>query len=410
MKKQRSFQKNKKGMVITMKYDFDEQIERRGSDCLKYDFAVERGMPEDILPLWVADMDFRTAPCITERIQKDAAFGIFGYTDSKDDYFQTLSKWYETYFNWKVEKDWLVKTPGIVFAIATAVSAFTKEGDSVLIQQPVYYPFSSVIRNNNRKLVNNELVLKEGRYEMDLEDFEKKIVQEKVKLFILCSPHNPVGRVWTEKELQRIGEICLKYDVKIVSDEIHSDFVYPGIVHHVLMTVDERFQDICIVCTAPSKTFNLAGLQVSNVWIPNPELRRIFEQKISAVGYSEVNMLGLHACQAAYEGGREWLEQLKEYLKGNLDFVRNYLKENIPQIKLIEPEGTYLVWLDCRELGLSEKELEQFIAQKAKLWLDDGIIFGKAGEGFERVNIACPRATLKEALERLKKAAATLTV
>lgn len=410
MKKQRSFQKNKKGMVITMKYDFDEQIERRGSDCLKYDFAVERGMPEDILPLWVADMDFRTAPCITERIQKDAAFGIFGYTDSKDDYFQTLSKWYETYFNWKVEKDWLVKTPGIVLAIATAVSAFTKEGDSVLIQQPVYYPFSSVIRNNNRKLVNNELVLKEGRYEMDLEDFEKKIVQEKVKLFILCSPHNPVGRVWTEEELQRIGEICLKYDVKIVSDEIHSDFVYPGIVHHVLMTVDERFQDICIVCTAPSKTFNLAGLQVSNVWIPNPELRRIFEQKISAVGYSEVNMLGLHACQAAYEGGREWLEQLKEYLKGNLDFVRNYLKENIPQIKLIEPEGTYLVWLDCRELGLSEKELEQFIAQKAKLWLDDGIIFGKAGEGFERVNIACPRATLKEALERLKKAAATLTV
>ncbi len=410
MKKQRSFQKNKKGMVITMKYDFDEQIERRGSDCLKYDFAVERGMPEDILPLWVADMDFRTAPCITERIQKDAAFGIFGYTDSKDDYFQTLSKWYETYFNWKVEKDWLVKTPGIVFAIATAVSAFTKEGDSVLIQQPVYYPFSSVIRSNNRKLVNNELVLKEGRYEMDLEDFEKKIVQEKVKLFILCSPHNPVGRVWTEEELQRIGEICLKYDVKIVSDEIHSDFVYPGIVHHVLMTVDERFQDICIVCTAPSKTFNLAGLQVSNVWIPNPELRRIFEQKISAVGYSEVNMLGLHACQAAYEGGREWLEQLKEYLKGNLDFVRNYLKENIPQIKLIEPEGTYLVWLDCRELGLSEKELEQFIAQKAKLWLDDGIIFGKAGEGFERVNIACPRATLKEALERLKKAAATLTV
>lgn len=397
-------------MVITMKYDFDEQIERRGSDCLKYDFAVERGMPEDILPLWVADMDFRTAPCITERIQKDAAFGIFGYTDSKDDYFQTLSKWYETYFNWKVEKDWLVKTPGIVFAIATAVSAFTKEGDSVLIQQPVYYPFSSVIRNNNRKLVNNELVLKEGRYEMDLVDFEKKIVQEKVKLFILCSPHNPVGRVWTEEELQRIGEICLKYDVKIVSDEIHSDFVYPGIVHHVLMTVNKRFQDICIVCTAPSKTFNLAGLQVSNVWIPNPELRRIFEQKISAVGYSEVNMLGLHACQAAYEGGREWLEQLKEYLKGNLDFVRNYLKENIPQIKLIEPEGTYLVWLDCRELGLSEKELEQFIAQKAKLWLDDGIIFGKAGEGFERVNIACPRATLKEALERLKKAAATLTV
>lgn len=393
-----------------MKYDFDELVERRGSDCLKYDFAAERGMPEDVLSLWVADMDFRTAPCITERIQKDAAFGIFGYTDSKDDYFQAVSNWYETYFGWKVEKDWLVKTPGIVFAIATAVSAFTKEGDSVLIQQPVYYPFSAVIRDNGRKLVNNELVLKDGHYEMDLEDFEKKVVQEKVKLFILCSPHNPVGRVWTEEELRSIGEICLKYNVKIVSDEIHSDFVYPGFVHHVLTTVDERFQEISIVCTAPSKTFNLAGLQISNIWIPNPELRSIYQKKLQSIGCSEANMLGLHACQAAYEGGREWLEQLKEYLKGNLDFVRTCLKENLPQIKLVEPEGTYLVWLDCRELGLNGEELERFIVQKAKLWLDDGAIFGKAGEGFERVNIACPRAILKEALDRLKKAVATLTV
>lgn len=393
-----------------MKYDFDELVERRGSDCLKYDFAAERGMPENVLSLWVADMDFRTAPCITERIQKDAAFGIFGYTDSKDDYFQAVSNWYETYFGWKVEKDWLVKTPGIVFAIATAVSAFTEEGDSVLIQQPVYYPFSAVIRDNGRKLVNNELVLKDGRYEMDLEDFEKKVLQEKVKLFILCSPHNPVGRVWTEEELRSIGEICLKYNVKIVSDEIHSDFVYPGFAHHVLTTVDERFQEISIVCTAPSKTFNLAGLQISNIWIPNPELRGIYQKKLQALGCSEANMLGLHACQAAYEGGREWLEQLKEYLKGNLDFVRTCLRENLPQIKLVEPEGTYLVWLDCRELGLSGEELERFIVQKAKLWLDDGAIFGKAGEGFERVNIACPRAILKEALDRLKKAVATLTV
>lgn len=393
-----------------MKYNFDELIERKGSDCLKYDFAAERGMEEDVLPMWVADMDFRTAPCIVERLRKDADFGIFGYTDSKDGYFQTLAKWYDTYFNWKVEKDWLIKTPGIVFAIATAVSAFTEEGDGVLIQQPVYYPFSAVIRDNNRKLVNNGLVLKDGRYEMDLVDFERKIVQEKVKLFILCSPHNPVGRVWTEDELRRVGEICLKYDVKIVSDEIHSDFIYPGYEHHILDTVDDRFRDICIICTAPSKTFNLAGLQISNIWVPNPELRKMFERKMMSVGYSEVNMLGLHACQAAYEGGREWLEQLKEYLKGNLDFVRSYLEENLPQVKLIEPEGTYLVWLDCRGLGLSEEELEQFIARKAKLWLDDGAIFGKAGEGFERVNIACPRSVVKEALERLKKAVATLTV
>lgn len=387
-----------------MRYDFDEVIDRKESDCLKYDFAAERGMPEEVLPLWVADMDFRTAPCITERMRKDIELGIFGYTDSKDAYFRAVADWYETYFDWKVEKRWLVKTPGVVFAIAVAVQALTKEGEGVLLQQPVYYPFSAVIKDNNRKIVNSDLVLRDGRYEIDFEDFEAKIVQEKVKLFLLCSPHNPVGRVWTKDELQRIGDICLKHDVKIVSDEIHADFVYSEYRHHVLPTVDKRFEEISIICTAPSKTFNLAGLQVSNIFIPNPEMRKSFIQKMSAIGYSQVNMLGLHACQAAYEGGREWLEQLKEYLKGNLDFTRTYLEQNLPQIKLIEPEGTYLIWLDCRGLGLSEKELENLVVHKAKLWLDSGAIFGKTGEGFERINIACPRSILKEALERLKKA------
>lgn len=387
-----------------MKYNFDEVIDRKESDCLKYDFAPERGMPEDVLPLWVADMDFRTAPCITERMQKDIELGIFGYTDSKDAYFRAAADWYETYFDWKVEKRWLVKTPGVVFAIAVAIQALTKEGEGVLLQQPVYYPFSLVIKDNNRKLVNSDLVLRDGRYEIDFEDFEAKIVQEKVKLFLLCSPHNPVGRVWTKDELQRIGDICLKHDVKIVSDEIHADFVYSGYRHYVLPTIDKRFEDISIICTAPSKTFNLAGLQVSNIFIPNPELRKAFIRQIDAIGYSQVNMLGLHACQAAYEGGREWLEQLKEYLKSNLDFTRNYLEQNLPKIKLIEPEGTYLIWLDCRGLGLTEAELENLIVHKAKLWLDSGAIFGKAGEGFERINIACPRSILKEALERLEKA------
>ncbi|MDE5865744.1 MAG: aminotransferase class I/II-fold pyridoxal phosphate-dependent enzyme, partial [Lachnospiraceae bacterium] len=254
-----------------MKYNFDEVIDRKESDCLKYDFATERGMPEEVLPLWVADMDFRTAPCITERMQKDIELGIFGYTDSKDAYFHTVADWYDKYFDWKVDKHWLVKTPGVVFAIAIAIQALTKEGEGVLLQQPVYYPFSLVIKDNNRKLVNSELILRDGRYEIDFEDFEAKIVKEKVKLFLLCSPHNPVGRVWTKDELQRIGDICLKHDVKIVSDEIHADFVYSGYRHHVLTTVDKRFEDISIVCTAPSKTFNLAGLQVSNIFIPNPE-------------------------------------------------------------------------------------------------------------------------------------------
>ncbi|MBP3475135.1 MAG: pyridoxal phosphate-dependent aminotransferase [Lachnospiraceae bacterium] len=387
-----------------MSYNFDEIIDRRNTDCLKYDFAVERGKPGDILPLWVADMDFRTAPGIIERAVADASLGIYGYTESKDDYFQAVANWYRTYFGWHVEKKWLVKTPGIVFAIGVAIQALTEEGDAVMIQQPVYYPFSEVVKDSGRKLVNNALVLKDGHYEIDFEDFEHKIIEEKVKLFVLCSPHNPVGRVWTKEELLQIGEICLKYGVKVVSDEIHSDFVYGDRKHYVFAAVDPRFEGFSIICTAPSKTFNLAGLQASNIFIPNVQIRKAFRKQMSAVGYSQINMIGLHACKAAYETGREWLEELKVYLKGNLDFVRDYLEKNIPQIKLIEPEGTYLIWLDCRALGLPEEKLENLIVHEAKLWLDSGAIFGKDGEGFERINIACPRAVLEEACKRLQKA------
>lgn len=391
-----------------MSYNFDEIIDRRNTDCLKYDFAVERGKPADVLPLWVADMDFRTAPHIIEKAVADASLGIYGYTESKDDYFQAVANWYRTYFDWNVEKKWLVKTPGIVFAIGLAIKALTKEGDGVMIQQPVYYPFSEVIKDNDRKLVNNALVLRNGHYEIDFEDFEQKIIQEQVKLFVLCSPHNPVGRVWTREELQKIGEICLKYGVKVVSDEIHSDFVYGDRKHYVFTTVDPGFEEFSIVCTAPSKTFNLAGLQASNIFIPNVQIRKAFLKQMSAVGYSQLNMIGLHACKAAYETGREWLEELKVYLKGNLDFVREYLEQNLPQIKLIEPEGTYLIWLDCRALGLPEAKLEHLIVHEAKLWLDSGAIFGKDGEGFERINIACPRAILEEACKRLCRAVQSL--
>lgn len=391
-----------------MKYNFDEIIDRRNTDCLKYDFAAERGMPEDILPLWVADMDFRTAPGIIERVMADAKFGIYGYTDSRDDYFQAVAAWYRDYFGWQVDKSWLVKTPGVVFAISIAVQALTEKGDAVMIQQPVYYPFSAVIKDNDRILVNSELILNNGRYEIDFADFEQKITENQVKLFVLCSPHNPVGRVWTQEELRKVGEICLKHDVKVVSDEIHSDFVYEGKKHHVFTTVDSALEEISIICTAPSKTFNLAGLQVSNIFIPNEQIRSAFLKQMFKVGYSQVNMIGLHACQAAYETGREWLEELKVYLKGNLDYVRTYLEEKLPQIKLIEPEGTYLIWLDCRGLGLSEEELEDLIVHKAKLWLDAGTIFGAAGAGFERINMACPRAVLEEALERLRRAVSDL--
>lgn len=387
-----------------MKYDFDKIIDRTGTNCLKYDFAKERGKPEGILPFWVADMDFQTAPGITKRLEKIVQTGIFGYTETKSDYFQAIAGWYEKHFQWEIEEEWLVKTPGVVFALAAAVRAFTEECEGVMIQQPVYYPFSEVIRDNHRKIVNNSLQLVNGHYEMDFEDMEKKFKSDNVKLLILCSPHNPVGRVWEKWELQKLGELCLRYQVTVVSDEIHADFVYPGNKHTVFTAVDERLKDISVICTAPSKTFNLAGLQVSNVFIPNYELRKKFQKAIAQAGYSQLNMLGLYACQTAYEEGGEWLEQLKLYLSENLEYVKNYLKEYLPQIHLIEPEGTYLLWLDFRELGLSENELEHLIVDEAGLWLDRGAIFGKDGRGFERINIACPRVLLEKAMGRLKDA------
>lgn len=387
-----------------MKYDFNKIINRNNTKSLKYDFAKERNMPEDLLPLWVADMDFQTSPEIIEALNKAVSHGIYGYSEGKEEYFDAVYNWYNDNFNWQVKKEWLIKTPGVVFAIVLAINALTNEGDSVLIQNPVYYSFTEVIIDNNRKLVNNSLVRNGKKYEIDFEDFEKKIIENNVKLFILCSPHNPVGRVWKKWELEKIGDICLKHNVKIVSDEIHSDFVYPENKHIVFSSLDEKYQNITITCTAPTKTFNLAGLQISNIFIPNLEIRKKVLKQLDRVGYSQVNLMGLVACEAAYKYGRQWLNELKEYLLDNLNFLRDYLETNIPQIKLIEPEGTYLIWLDCSALGLEDKELEKFIVEKAKLWLDSGYIFGKEGEGFQRINIACPRETLKKALEQLKEA------
>lgn len=384
-----------------MKYDFDKVTDRRGTNSLKYDFAVERGKPKGILPLWVADMDFPVAEEITQGLKRAVNHGIYGYSEAKDSYFQAVADWMSRYHGWEVQKEWLVKTPGVVFAIAAAIRAFTKEGDGVLIQNPVYYPFREVIEDNDRRLVDNTLVEENGGYTMDLEDFERKILENRVKLFILCNPHNPVGRVWTREELSAVAEICLKHGVLVISDEIHHDFVYPGYEHTVFATIDDRLKDVTITCTSPSKTFNLAGLQVSNIFIANEALRKQFCKEIARTGYSQLNTLGLVACECAYRGGGEWLAELKQYLKGNLEYVREYLKEKLPKVHIVEPEGTYLLWLDFRELGLSGRELENLIVNQAGLWLDAGDIFGACGEGFERINIACPRAILKEALDRL---------
>ena len=411
-------------------YNFDKITNRKGTNCLKYDFAVERGKPADVLPLWVADMDFPVSEEISKSLHAAVEHGIYGYTQPKDAYYNAVMNWMERKHNWKTKREWIVKTPGVVFALGAAVKAFTDPGDAILIQNPVYYPFTNIIRDNNRKVVDNTLAYHpvtertvvpvttddaseqqinnvgtvSPAYQIDFEDFERKIEQEHVKLFILCNPHNPVGRVWTVEELQKLGEICLRHHVIVVSDEIHNDFVYPGYEHTVFANVDPRFAEFTLTCTAPSKTFNLAGLQISNIFIPNENLRKAFKTEIDRTGYDEPNALGVVACEAAYRAGEDWLEQLRAYLLKNLNFLRDFLQEKIPQIHLVEPEGTYLVWLDCSELGITGKELDQFIVDKAGLWLDGGSMFGPSGAAFQRVNIACPQATLELALNKLKAA------
>ncbi|MDF2543546.1 MAG: aminotransferase [Herbinix sp.] len=387
-----------------MNRNFDEIIDRKNTNSIKYDFAKERGKPEGILPLWVADMDFKAPDPVLDDLLKAVSHGIFGYTEVKRDYFDAVYQWFLKHFEWETKKEWLVKAPGVVYALACAVRAFTKEGDAVLIQQPVYYPFTSVIEDNNRRLIINPLVYQDYNYRIDFEDMERKIIEEQVKLFILCSPHNPVGRVWTKEELVRLGNLCLKHQVLILSDEIHCDFTYPGHPHTVFSSINEDFADYSIICTAPSKTFNLAGLQVSNIFIKNPVLRRKFIDEIRKTGYSQLNTLGLIACQSAYANGEPWLNELKLYLQDNLSYVRQFLKDNLPQIRLVEPQGTYLIWLDFSALSFTEEKMEHMIVHKAGLWLDGGTMFGASGLGFQRINIACPRDILKDAMQKLLKA------
>ena len=374
--------------------NFEQVIERRGTDCLKYDFASKRGLPEGVLPLWVADMDFRISSYIQEALFEQVEHGIYGYTDTLDEYYQAVNKWLGNHYGYNVLEEEIVKTPGVVYAISMAIQAFTRPGDAVLIQQPVYYPFSSVILHNKRELVSNDLVYDKENltYHIDFADFEKKIVENSVKLFLLCNPHNPVGRAWNREELIQIGEICSKHGVIVFSDEIHADFVWKG------------KHQIAVTATAPSKTFNLAGLQVSNLVIKNKQLRQKFQAALDASGYSQLNAAGLIACKTAYQSGEEWYEAVKKYIQSNIEFMMSYLKENIPQIKMIYPEATYLVWVDCSGLGLTDEELEDLIVKKANLWLDSGRIFGDVGRGFQRFNVACPRKILKQALEQLKEA------
>jgi cystathionine beta-lyase len=382
-------------------YNFDEIIDRKNTSSLKYDFGIERKGREDLIPLWVADMDFKLPDEVIEDLHKRVEHGIFGYTDPKDDYRKALKNWYKTRHGFEIENDWNTVVPGIVYSIAVAIRAFTDPGDSVLIQQPVYYPFMETITLNHRKVVNNQLVYKNGRYEIDFEDFERKIVEGNVKLFLLCSPHNPVGRVWTKKELEKMADICLEHDVYVFADEIHSDFVYSGHEHTSFITFVEVYTQRLILGTSPSKTFNIAGLQVANIIIPDAKTRKAFKLENEASGYSQGNVLGMAATISAYNNGADWLDELLLYLEGNVNYVRSFLKENLPQVKLVEPEGTYLIWLDFSEVTDNPKDLEKLIVDEAKLWLDSGVIFGKETALFERINIASPRSLIEQALEQL---------
>ena len=383
--------------------DFDTVIDRRGTKCLKYDFAKLRGMPEDVLPMWVADMDFKTSSYVEDAVKEWAERGIFGYSEAQTPYFEIVRDWMRRHHGWDVQEKWLVKTPGVVFALAMAVKAYTEPGDGVLLQLPVYYPFSEVIEDNGRRVVSNTLYLGEdNRYHMDLEDFERKIIEEKIRLFFLCSPHNPVGRVWTREELEQLGDICVKHGVTVVSDEIHQDFIFRG-EHHVFANLKKEYEEIAITCTAPSKTFNLAGMVMSNIFIPNPALRKKFRREMNAAGVSQLGIMGLVACEAAYSQGEEWYQGMLSYVKSNIEFTKEYVEKYLPGVSMVEHEGTYLVWLDFRGTGLSVDELDELIIHKARLWLDSGKIFGDSGRGFQRINVACPRSTLETALERIHR-------
>ena len=382
-----------------MKHDFDMVLNRYDTNSIKYDFVCEKKKPDDVLPMWVADMDFPAPPEVLTDIQKAVNHGVFGYSEPKDDYYDAVTGWFRSRFGYHVTQGEIIKTPGVVFALTQAIRAFTEPGESVIIQTPVYYPFFDIILANGRTLVTNPLIFHNGKYSIDFEDFEHKIINCSVKMFILCSPHNPVGRVWKREELEQLNSICMKYGVIFVSDEIHCDLVWSGHTHTCFGLVNEN----AIITTSPSKTFNLAGLQVSNIFVKNADLYTKLQAEINRSGYSQLNTLGLVACQSAYTKGMSWLEKLKEYLAENIRLMREFLVARLPKIRLIEPESTYLAWLDFSEYGLNQETLDLRITEGAKLWLSSGTIFGADGSGFQRVNIACPKATLMDALGRLEK-------
>ena len=386
-----------------MKYNFDEIIDRKNNHSTKYNELMKKFGTDDVIPLWIADMDFKTAEPIIKAVEEKARHGIFGYVYRPDEYFQSFINWQKKQHNWNVDKELLSFSIGVVPALATLVKQFSEKGDKILIQTPVYSEFYDINHDNGRTVIENKFSEKDGEYFLDLKDLENKL-KEQPKLFIFCNPQNPIGHVWTYDELKAIGDLCIKYNVPVVSDEIHADLTLWGNKHIPFASVSEEIGKNTITCTSTGKAFNLAGLQCATVVFNNLQEKQKFDKFWKDLEVHRNNPFNLVATIAAYNEGDEYLSQLKKYLEDNIMFVHNYLKDNIPKIKSNIPQATYLIWLDCRELGLNQKELEEFMLKKAKLGLNPGRAFQKDLEGFMRLNSACPRAVLKKAMEQLKNA------
>ena len=388
-----------------MKYNFNEKIDRRNNHSAKWEEMGNKFVSNDLWPMWIADMDLKTAPVIIDAMREKLEQGIFGYVYRPASYYQSAADWIERRFDYKIDPKTLINSPGVVPTLSILVRLMTKADEKVLIQSPVYYPFSAVVRENERELVVNSLVKDEtGYYTIDFEDFEKKVSDEKVTLFIMCSPHNPVGRIWKREELQKMSELCLKYNVRVIADEIWRDIVMPGHKHIPAASLSKEIEHNTITCFSPTKTFNIAGLQASFATLPREEEWKMLDEELGRLDVKRNSLFSLVGFEAAYTKGEEWLEELLIHLDGNMDYVVNFVKERIPEVKVRKSEGTYLMWLDFSGLGMTKEELSMFMQKEAKIALDDGFWFGENGAGFERMNIACPRYMVEEGMNRIENA------
>lgn len=384
-----------------MIYIFNKNINRKNTNSVKWDLNKSVFGKEEIIPMWVADMDFQAPPEVLESLNNIVEHGIFGYSTRTEGYYNAITNWFEKYHDWKIKKEWISFTPGVVPGLKIAINAYTKPNDAIMIQTPVYYPFYDVIKNNKRHVIKNEMIYTNEGYKMNFEDIEYKFKDDNLKMFILCSPHNPVGRVWTKEELEKLANLAEKYNKLIISDEIHCDLTYKGIKHTPFASINDYTKNNTITFNAPSKTFNIAGLEAANAIIINDNLKREFEKSKNRYSSDLANIFGIKGLEAAYNFGRDWLEKLLEYLEENINFIKKYLEENIPEISFVKPEGTYLLWLDMRNLG-EEDHVKDILINKAGVGLEEGSIFGEEGKGFFRMNIATSKDIIEKALKNIK--------